>query len=239
MIKSTILQKLFISVLLVAGISLIAPQRSRALNGSTPIITAVTPNDVAVGFGQLITIHGFNLFNPFNVGLTEVTFTQGATSAVGYVFSSPSNPNEIYVRPPFTLTPGAAIVTVRTLDDNLVSEGVKIKIKDKPAAPVVRRLVSTVPFANFPTITSASLGSDIGIVAFGSDTSGAVAIFTQETTQISVPANNTLSNGSVGLVSRFTIPASLLPGNAFVQLRTTVNGKLGEASVPVLFTVTY
>lgn len=132
--------------LLTIGVFLMTPQPTHALNGSAPIIVAITPNQAAAGFGQLVAIQGFNLFDPFNPSLTKVVFTQGSTSANAFLFAAvPSNANEIFVRLPMAgvLTPGVATtVTVQTSDDNLVSNAVQFTVKDKPSRPIPRRLAA-------------------------------------------------------------------------------------------------
>src|SRR5262245_52933874 len=83
------------SLLLLAcalGFLLLHTQQAQALDGNAPIIIAITPGNGAAGFGQLVTIQGFNIYNPLNPALTQVTFTQGGIPANAFVFSSPSNP---------------------------------------------------------------------------------------------------------------------------------------------------
>lgn len=194
-----------------------------------PIITTIVPDSAAAGFGQLVTIQGFNLLVP---GSTTVTLTPqggGPSITCAFVFVSPSSANEIYVRfhiafgfpgGPCTVSPGKYEISVTTTAG--VSNPVKFQIKGKPATPVPRRLCNF-SLPGCPTITSASVGSQIGIPAYGTDTVLATAVFVQGSTEIPVLLNFGADSPALGEVSVFTVPSGLSPGTALVRLRTAVS----------------
>jgi hypothetical protein len=236
MISQTNRKKSFLLLACALGFLLLSTQQAKALDGNAPIIVAITPGEGAAGFGQLVTIQGFNIYNPLNPTLTQVTFTQGGITANAFVFSSPSNPNEVYVRLPFTLTPGRARVRVTTLDDNLTSNAVRFRVRAKPGTPIPRKIIR-LEFPSNPTITSAAPGDQIGIQAYGTDTALVTAIFRQGATELIAPLDFGADGRDIGEVSVFTVPG-LSPGPAIVQIRVTVNGANSDLSFPLLLTIT-
>jgi hypothetical protein len=237
MFGTTTKEKMFLSALLGVTLLIAASQRMEALNGKAPVIRQMTPNVGAAGYGQLVTVQGANLYKRLNPLLTQVTCVQGSMSGTAFVFPSPSKENEIFIRLPFTLTPGLAAVTVTTLDDNLVSNVVMFRVRSRPGTPIPRRLVAL--GGAFPTITSAARGMLIGISAYGTDTVGVTVIFIQEAREISVRVRNSWSGSGIGIVSEVKVPAKLEPGPVSVRLQVTVNGVTSERSLPLSLTVTH
>lgn len=229
-------RRVILTSLLVIALTIVAPPPTQALGGRAPRIRNLVPTQAAAGFGQLVTIQGFNIFSTATPTVTRVRITQGAIASDAFVFQAPSNPNEVYVRLPNNLVPGNAFLTVRTTDDNLVSAPFQFRVTNTPGTPIIRNIVSAT--AGFPVITTAQRGSNIGIRAYGTDTSGATAISTQAPGQIAVTSVNTFSSPTIGLVSVFTVPTTLTPGIALVQLRVQVDGLNSSLSFSMLLNIT-
>ena len=223
--------RLFLFFMLVFGYPAPSIPKVHALDGTAPVITAITPDKGAAGHGQLVTIHGVRL----DPERTEVVFTQGKDSENAFVYKGASSPDELYVRMPFSLKPGAATVTVKTSDENMKSNALKFMVTKKPSAPVPRRLFAA--REGYSEITSASPGDTVGVASYGADTSGATAVFTQGATKISVRGTLTSSRPDIGVVSQFVVPSRLRPGPASVQLRVTVNKMDSDLSRPLVFRV--
>lgn len=229
-------RRVILPSLLVIGLTIVAPPPTQALGGRQPRIRNLVTAQAAAGFGQLVTIQGFNIFSTATPGVTRVRITQGAVASDAFVFQAPSNPNEVYVRLPNNLVPGNAFLTVRTTDDNLVSAPFPFRVSNTPGTPIMRDIVSVA--AGNAVITSAQRGSNIGIRAYGTDTAGATAIFTQAAGQITVTSVNTFSSPTIGVVSAFTVPTTLTPGIALVQLRVRVDGVDSNSSFSMLLIIT-
>lgn len=226
------------TVLVVALLALAAghPAPAQALMGDEPAIRSIVPGEGAAGFGQLVTIQGFNLFDPNLPHLTEVTFTNGATTTKAFVFEAPSTRNEVYVRIPALPADVTYQVRVRTLDDNLVSAPFGFRVKSTPGVPVPRRIVD--PGNGFAPITTAKRGQIIGVQAYGTDTAGATAEFKPiGFAAVSDTAMQTFSSGTIGLVSQFTVPTGLPNGPLLVQLRVRVNGVDSDLSLALRLTI--
>jgi hypothetical protein len=170
-------------------------------------ITSAIPGTVAAGFGQLVVIpippdSGFPAPSNWGAQNLKVTFLQGAASPRGFAFASPSSSNYLFARLPFqgdnvengTLSPGNARVHV-TWDTGSLPD-VPIGVSTTPGKPVIRfavelnappvdsdpcgsGFVSESPASN--PITTVTPGQGIGISAFGTDTTNAVAVFKQGT----------------------------------------------------------
>ncbi|MBZ5548476.1 MAG: hypothetical protein LAO22_11070 [Acidobacteriia bacterium] len=222
------LAKLLLAILVFGLMS----QPAVALGGKKPVIRSIVP--YSAGIGQMVTIQGFNICTQSNPSLTVVTVTQKTVPFTPFLFQAPSNNNEIYVRLPDTLAAGGAKITIKTLDDNLVSAAFSISITAKPQPPVLRKMVSV---DDFSTITQASPGQDVGIQGFGTDTVGGSAVFLQGATSVTVPLKTTWSSGVIGIVSVYTVPATFVPGPAFVQIKLTTAHGTGKVSYGLLFTV--
>jgi len=229
-------RRVVLPTLLVIALTIVGPPRTQALGGRTPRIRNLVPAQAAAGFGQMVTIQGFDIFSTATPAVTRVRVTQGGVASDAFVFQAPSNPNEVYVRLPNNLVPGNASLTVRTTDDNLVSAPFQFSVTNTPARPIMRDIVSAT--AGFGVITTAPRGSNIGIRAYGTDTVGATAIFTQATGEIAVNSVNTFTSPTIGVVSVFTVPTTLTPGIALVQLRVRVDGVNSNASFSMLLNIT-
>lgn len=225
----------FIATLLLAILVLsLISQPAAALGGKKPVIRSIVPYSAAAGIGQMVTIQGFNIYTQSHPSLTVVTVTQKNVPYSAFLVQGPSNDNEIYVRLPDALAAGSSKITIQTLDDNLVSAPFALAISAKPQPPVLRKMVS---LDDYSTITQASPGEDVGIQCFGTDTAGGTAVFTQGATSVSVPLENTISFGLIGMVSVYTVPASFVPGAALVQIKLTTAHGTGKLSFGLLFTV--
>jgi hypothetical protein len=223
-----------LTVLFLVIIVLIAVETAAALNGQKPVIRFIVPSSAAAGTGQLITIQGFNMYSLSNRSLTVVTVTQKGVVYTPFLFQSPSTANELYVRLPDTLVPGAAKVTIQTLDDNLISAPFSLTITAKPQPPILRKMMS---LDDFSTITQASPGEDIGVQCFGTDTGGGTAVFTQGAASVTVASSSSWSGAQIGLVSVYTVPSSFVPGPAFVQIKLTSAHGTSKLSFGLFFTV--
>ncbi len=233
-------------LVLVSAIGLILSSQPAAAQPGPPIIRSIVPENGAAGFGQLITIQGSDVFV---LGSTTVTFTPkgGAPSSCVFVFPSPSNSNEFYVRLgvfsaevppppgctiPSEIEPGKYKVTVTTSTG--VSNKFGFQVNEKPGTPIPRKLIGFV--AGLPTITSAKVGSQIGIVAYG--TEGLVrAVFSQGSNQFLAVSLGAISGPNLGLASKITVPLGLSPGPTLVQVRTRVNGVKSDLSFALKLTI--
>jgi hypothetical protein len=205
-----------------------------------PRITTLVQQHAAAGRGQLVTIQGFHLFvrDATTVNATTVTLTPllgGSPTSCVSVFNAPSSGNELYVRlgvfespnppgcsksTPSTVAPGLYRVTVTTPGGT--SNAVPLVVARPPATPIPRKLLycSTSPCSPRTTFRP---GDVMGILAYGTDSVGATAVFLQGTTAMPVPTHITfIPSGPAerGVVNAFMVPAGLSPGPALVRLRT-------------------
>lgn len=228
-------RRAFLSTLLAIALAVFASQPVDALGNEQPRIVKLVPSPAADGTGQLLTIQGFNLYDPSNPALTQVSITQGDLTALASVSSGPSNPNEVYVRLPTALSAGAATLFLRTTDDNLVSAPSPFTITAVPAPPEPRSLVAMA--SGFPVLTSAARGSEIGIPAYGVDSRSATAIFIQGATPIFMKSLGSSNDKEKGVINKFRVPSTLAPGKVLVQLRVTVDGVSSDPSFALLLNV--
>ncbi len=204
-------------------------------------ITSVVPAPAAAGFGQLITL--FTAGAP--AGMPTATFTQGETTFGGFVFESPSHENEYFVRLPLDLGTGPATVRLGFVGGSS-SGDFPLTVATTPGTPQARfvlgmggegeggcgSLLSTTP------VTGIERGHQIAISAYGIDTTGARAVFTQGDTSIEVGVTPCAVSGSAyGIAAVFTVPSSLVSGPVTVQVGTTVNGVPSDLSNPLYLTV--
>lgn len=231
-------------LVLVAAVGPILMSQPVAAQPGPPIIRSIVPANAAAGSGQMITIQGSDVFV---LGSTTVTFTPkdgGAPFSCAFAFSNPSNSSELYVRLKFApLNPGCTVpsniapgnyeVTVTTSVGGSNKFG--FQVREKPAAPLPRRLISLA--SGQPTITTAKVGTTIGILAYGIDTSGAVAVFSQGSNQFVAVALGGKSGPNLGLASRNTVPLGLSPGPTLVQVRARVNGVNSDLSFALKLTI--
>lgn len=226
--------RVLLRLVLVAAVGPILMSQPVAAQPGPPVIRSIVPANAAAGIGQMITIQGSDVFV---LGSTTVTFTPkdgGAPFSCAFVFSSPSNSSELYVRlDPSKIAPGKYEVTVTTSVGG--SNKLGFQVREKPAAPLPRRLIS-LAFGQ-PTITTAKAGTIIGILAYGIDTSGAVAVFSQGSNQFVAGALGGKSGPNLGLASRNIVPLGLSPGPTLVQVRTRVNGVNSDLSFALKLTI--
>lgn len=242
--------RVLLRLVLVAAVGPILMSQPVAAQPGPPIIRSIVPDTAAAGLGQMITIQGSDVFV---MGSTTVTFTPrdgGDPSSCVFLFAPPSNINEIYVRLGFFVVispapPGCDIVPfglptgkygVRVTTSVGTSNELNFQVKEKPAGPVPRRLISPFEFGQ-PTITTAQAGTTIGILAYGIDTSRAVAVFSQGSNQFFTRALGGTTGPNFGIASLITVPLGLSPGPALVQVRTRVNGVRSEFSFALKLTI--
>jgi hypothetical protein len=205
-----------------------------------PRIVDIVPKSAAAGLGQLIVIQGFDLF-PDDAPVVTLTPTSGGSpTTCAFVFPAASSPNELYVRLgvfelpnppgcsnaiPSWIAPGKYRLTVTTAEG--ISNAIGFQVKET-AMPIPRQLLACSASGACSPGSTFSPGSLMGIRAYGTDTSGATAVFIQGTTVIAVPSGITFIGGGDpepsddGLVNGFEVPTGLSAGRALVRLRTTV-----------------
>jgi len=219
---------------------------------STVTITGTTPGTAAAGYGQMITV--FTQGAP--AGTPTAIFTQGQWGGQGFVFQSPSQQNAYYVRLPFNAdgmgntsapSPGPAAVRL-VFGPNTLTGNFPLTVSSTPGTPQARSVYGmTSAVGGDPCATGFALssttpisdivpGQGIAISAYGLDTSGAQAVFTQGELSITVASNCSLSRSDYGLAAVFAVPA-LVAGSVTVELTTRVNGVTSARSGPVLLTV--
>jgi hypothetical protein len=203
-----------------------------------PVIQAIVPETTtSAGYGQMITIQGFNLIQDYISDNTTVTFTKkpmkkGCNDV--FLFQPPSTANELYVR---IFNPGGLCdigngkykVTVTTPAGT--SNPWEFQVKTKPEAPIPRK----VSFAGDPNCPL-STDYDICVQAYGTDTASITAVFSQNGKVVSAPLIITFSSHPLGLTHGFKLPALTSGETALVQLRTTVDGIDSDLSFALLFT---
>ncbi len=229
----------------VAGLLTLGAPHARGQGGGTPDPSDLVPKTVAAGIGQLLTIQGFNLYPADPSDLPIVTLTPllgGAPNHCVFVFGAPSSSNELYVRlgvfedpnppgcsapVPSVVPPGKYKLTITTAAGT--SRAIGLQVKDQPESPIARRLFDC-PLTSPCTQDSFFMPGDrMGILAYGTDTVGATAVFIQGTTAIPVDSDLALAIGggqpdpsNRGLINTFLVPTGLVPGPALVRLRTAV-----------------
>ncbi|HEX9160100.1 MAG TPA: putative Ig domain-containing protein [Thermoanaerobaculia bacterium] len=243
-----------------SGFTLLATATALNVSGESNIydVTAAIPGTVAAGFGQLVVIPGGeSLPDPSTWANRQfkVQFIQGNTVARGFAFPSPSSISLLFARLPFngdgvdnaTLAPGHAFAHV-TWDTGSIPD-TSIGVSTTPGAPVIRFLLAlnAAPGPNDPCgsgvaapatpITTINPGQGIGISAFGTDTTGAVAIFHQGESTFEVPALCGMDRSDIGEVAPVAVPSALFAGSASISIRTSVNGIPSPPSAPVFVTV--
>jgi hypothetical protein len=214
---------------------------------TTPIlsvnITGINPTIAAAGYGQMITVFTENA----PTGIPTAVFAQPQTQTVltGFVIPVPSHQNEYWVRlplpvppdgPPYTPTLPAGPASVR-LDfaQNMSTQEYPLIVSATPTAPQARFVMAmpdpigsgpcTAAIVSTAQITQITPGQCIAISAYGIDTTGARAVFTQAgSAPISVGATLSTSAGAFGMASVFRVPNTLTAGSVAVQVGTTVNG---------------
>ncbi len=194
---------------------------------SNAVITSVSPNPSAPGFGQHLHITGTNLpgVNPADVilkfGLTDYT-------AQNIWHMSPTLVVARFLLP----TPaGPATVRVKSPDGSIVSNAFPVTLQATPGAPVLTAVSTIAGGTGF--ITSATPGQTIYVSAEGIDTSGATVVFTP-TSPAGPSVNGTIvstSGGAGGTFSIWVNVPAIAPGTTFdVQVRTTVGASTSPLS---------
>jgi len=208
------------------------------LMAQAPVIQSIVPETApSAGTGQMITIQGFNLIQG-DLEDTTVTFTKGKRRVCSDVFLLPSSStaNELYVRiynpgGPCDIRKGKYNVTVTTLAGG-TSNAWGFQVQPKPQAPIPRKVL----LAGGPDCPG-SIDYNICVQAYGTDTSGITAVFSQNDTEVSAPLVTTITGGTLGLIHGFKLPELTSGETALVQLRTTVDEVDSDLSFALLFTV--
>jgi hypothetical protein len=162
-------------------------------------ITSINPTTAAAGYGQMMTV--FTTAAPAE-GTPQAFFTQGGTTAQGFVWGAASQQNEYFVRLPLTLLTGPAKVRL-VFGLNTITQDFDLTVSTMPGTPQARfvmalddplgagacsgTIVSTTP------ITDVVAGQCIAISAYGIDTSLADAVFSQGATSITVAVKTTVN----------------------------------------------
>ena len=214
-------------------------------------ITSVVPATAADGTGQMITL--FTAGAP--AGTPTALFTQGETTVPGFVFDvgfgSPSHQNEYFVRLPRDTggNPllGAGPATVRLVfDQNTFSGDVALTVATTPGTPQARFVLGLGPLAengcapllSTTPITAIAPGQNVAISAYGIDTTGARAVFTQGDNSLDAGVSScSITDSAYGIAAVFTVPSGLGPGAVTVQVTATVNGVQSALSSPLTLTV--
>ncbi len=224
---------------LILGAAIMAVLNPEPLMAQEPVIQAILPeNGAAAGYGQMITIQGFNLIQLGNFAGTTVAFTnkKGDVCSDVFLYQAPSTANELYVRilnpaGPCDIGKGKYKVTVSTPDGT--SDPWDFQVKKKPEAPILRKVL----FPGDLGCPADSSDYDICVQAYGTDTSHITAVFRQDRMKISAPLITTIASPAMGLTHGFKLPELTSGETALVQLGTTVNEVDSKLSAPLLFTV--
>jgi hypothetical protein len=186
-------------------------------------------------------------FNP-EFSRPRAFFTQGATTAEGFVFFGDSD--KWWVRLPAGLAPGLATVYAADASGVQVSAPFGLTVSATPAAPIITAALAL----NGPTVSgggavcgggyasllptgTATPGQGIGVVAYGIDTSGAMIVFTQGATVFELAADCAMSGLPPGLGVTVTVPLGLVAGPVSVSVKQTVGANTSAPSAAVTLTV--
>ena len=217
-----------------------------------PILTDITPNPAAAGYGQMATVSGQHLLPDWSTKVTlypiddpskapfECSFVFLGASASealqvrfhsGYTKNPPPDcPN--YIRP----APGLYDLTVTTPEGT--SNALPVEISAKPGTPVIR-FVNLGPDQRMQEEEDPvfKVGERMLVSAHGIDTAGTKARFDQGAEQIQVSSKRAISSPWQGVGAEFTIPEKLMPGEA--QVRIQARGKIenSEWSEPFTFRI--
>jgi hypothetical protein len=203
-----------------------------------PVIQAILPKTTSsAGYGQMITIQGFNLIQDYIFDNTTVTFTKkpmkkGCSDV--FLFHPPSTANELYIRifnPGGLCDIGNGKYTVTVTTPAGTSNPWEFQVKKMPEAPIPRKV-------SFPGDPNCPLSTDydICVQAYGTDTASITAVFSQNGKEGSAPLIITFSSYAQGLTHGFKLPVLTSGETALVQLRTTVDGVDSDLSFALLFT---
>ncbi|MFC1660566.1 CARDB domain-containing protein [Gemmatimonadota bacterium] len=225
-------------------------------NGGTAAVNvAVTVNPLAFTIssvlpgtaspGQMVAVLGGTF--PGFPNSPEAVFHQGAAHETGFVFSAPSGPDRLYVRLPEggSLSDGPATLTLIAADQSGQSNAYPITISTTPGTPLVQGIYSVADpqsnsgcGGNISTnpVTTVNRGDGLAIAAYGLDTSGTTAVFTQGAFTQNVASTCAVS-GSFGLVSIVPIPDGLQDGQFTVQVFTTEGGVQSDLSASATLTL--
>ena len=209
-------------------------------------IAAVSPASPSAF--QMVTFQGSGLplfgGNPFT--RPRAFFTQGANTAEGFVFFGDSN--QWWVRLPAGLASGAATVYAATWEGVTASGPFGLTISAVPAAPIITAILplnappgpSNVCGGGYASLTptgTATPGQGIGVVAYGTDTSGAIVVFTQGENVFEVAATCATSSLPPGLGVTVTVPLGLAQGPVNVSVKQQIGASVSALSAPVPMTV--
>lgn len=245
-----IMRSAFVSGGACALVLALAAQPVAALGGQ-PDPSNLVPDTVAAGAGQLLTIQGFDLFVAGSTTVTLTAVGTGATNHCVFVFDAASSATELYVRLgvfespnpagcsapiPSVVPPGKYKLTVTTPAGT--SPPILLKVKSKPGTPVPRRLLECPETAPCTPTSFFLPGARVGILAYGTDTVGAEAVFIQGDRVIPVTSDVALIGGGQpdpgerGVINTFVVPTGLTPGPALLRLRTSLTAIGGGGPDP-------
>ncbi|MBA2306069.1 MAG: hypothetical protein H0W08_26050 [Acidobacteria bacterium] len=191
-----------------------------------PPPTAVSPSTGAPGEGFLV-VRGTGFPSPSS-GIATVS--NGASTANGFVFQSPSTTSAYWVRLPVAFPLGPA--TIQLSDPNTSpSNAFPITVTATPGTPIITKVFKYFRFAFFET-TTVNPGETIYIQADGIDTLGSIVRF-QQATSTDVTPVQAVSSQTIGLAVEVTVPSGLLAGPVSVSIRQGASA----FSAPVTLTV--
>ena len=224
-----------------------------SLPAPPPTLSSISPVPVAAGHGQMVTVYGKHLIP---TGLTRVTLKSEDDPSqspfrCSFVYQGASTPQSLYVRLvagykenpsldcPNGLHPSPGIYTLIVSTPTGISNPLPIEISTKPATPVIRymKLDRKRGVVKEGGDFKAKIGEKIIVVAYGIDTTGLKARFEQGTKKVSVRSRSGVSSPLWGLGAGYTIPDSLLPGEAQVRVQTRVKRESSEWSKPHIFQI--
>lgn len=220
---------------------------------SPPILTNISPNSAAAGYGQMVTVYGKHLLQDrfTQVTLNSLDDPSRAPFTCSFVFLGASASESLHVRflagymknPPLDcpngLHPVHGLYDLTVTTPAGTSNALPIEISAKPGTPVIRflKLKSNQRVRGEGEDLIFRVGERIIVSAYGIDTAGAMARFEQGAKQIPVNYNRAISSPSRGIGAEYIIPEMLLPGEAQVRIQTRVGNEDSEWSKPFTFQV--
>ncbi|MCX6553022.1 MAG: right-handed parallel beta-helix repeat-containing protein, partial [Acidobacteria bacterium] len=155
----------------------------------TSVITSASPQPVAAGFGQMLTVRGTNLQA---TAAGDVLFSQGGGEvAASYMWGA--NSTMAIVRLPETLTPGLPTsVRLKNGPGTAFSNSFPITVSLTPGAPVLAALLGACNTGTETNVTSVSSGQQVYVLADGVDSSGTTFVWTSPLgTVLTTPGSST------------------------------------------------
>ena len=192
-------------------------------------ITELIPSQPAPG--QMITLRGMNFGSPINMNV--VNFTQGDITQEGFLFLSPSNKEELFVRIPSSLAIGTCSATFSVSGDNVMtSDPFSFTLDSIPGAPVIDNIFIK-SGSDWVKVDSITAKDTVLVSGYGIDTSGGKVLFSKGGEILNGIYISTYSNSELKIAPAVVVPSGLGTGEVDIMVSVTIGGEESEASNPL------